>query len=357
MARRAKKEWARAIVRCLLALDASLVAAFALAQDAPAVGLQPDVTFSEYSPLSSDSEIVRRSLSPLAMAEARRVLARSGKTLSGQSIDLSEEKFAVYVPPQAPPRGYALLVFVPPWQNARLPQGWASVLDQYGVIFVSAARSGNDENILGRREPLALIAAQNIIHRYAVDPGRIYIGGFSGGSRVALRIALSYPDVFRGALLNAGSDPIGAGGITPPSKELFLQFQNSTRLVYVTGDEDLGHLGMAAVSMRSMQEWCVFDVDAEVTARAGHEVAGPAALSRALEALLNPIQPDPDKLAACRSVYEADVTAELQQAQTLIAGGRRDDAQNLLMEINRRFGGLAAPRAVEMQSELDQSAR
>lgn len=58
-----------------------------------------------------------------------------------------------------PPHGFALLVFVPPWQDARLPPEWAKVLDRYGAIFVSAARSGNDENVLGRREPLALLAA------------------------------------------------------------------------------------------------------------------------------------------------------------------------------------------------------
>jgi poly(3-hydroxybutyrate) depolymerase len=52
---------------------------------------------------------------------------------------------------------------------------------------------------------LALIAAQNAMAQYSVDPQQVYIGGFSGGSRVALRLALGYPDVFHGALLNAGS--------------------------------------------------------------------------------------------------------------------------------------------------------
>src|SRR5208282_4778992 len=55
----------------------------------------------------------------------------------------------------------------------------------------------------------ALLAAQNIMHRYTVNPDRVYVAGFSGGSRVAMRLALGYPDLFRGALLNAGSDPIG----------------------------------------------------------------------------------------------------------------------------------------------------
>jgi Esterase PHB depolymerase len=344
-------------VHCLLALGASCIALFEFAHDAHAAtdGLQHDVVCTDYSPLSNNSELVRRLLSPLAAAQAHQILARSGKVLSEQSIRLSEEKFVVYVPSQAPHHGYALLVFVPPWQDERLPQGWASVLDHYGVIFVSAARSGNDESVLGRREPLALIASHNIIGRYAVDPERVYIAGFSGGSRVAMHLALGYPDVFRGALLNAGSDPIGdAGAPPPPPKELFLQFQNSTRLIYVTGENDFSHLSMAVDSMQSMQEWCVFDVYAEVTPRAWHEVADSSALSRALDALLNPVPPDQNKLAACRSVIEAELTAKLQQVESLIANGKHDVAKKLLVEIDRRFGGLAAPRSIGLGSTSEQ---
>jgi len=353
MVRQPEAGQARVMVHCLLALGVSFMTLCGFAHDAHAGtdGVQRDVVFTDYSPLSSNSELLRRLLSPLAAAQVQQILARSGKVLSEQSINLTEEKFVVYVPLHEPPHGYALLVFVPPWQDARLPQGWASVLDHYGVIFVSAARSGNDESDLGRREPLALIAAQNIIRRYAVDTDHVYVAGFSGGSRVAMRLALGYPDVFRGALLNAGSDPIGdVEGPPPPPKELFLQFQNSTRLIYVTGEYDSSHLSMAVDSMRSMQEWCVFDVYAQVTLRAWHEVADFRALSRALDALLNPVPPDPNKLAACRSVVEGELTANLQQVESLIASGKRDDAQKLLIKIDRRFGGLAAPRSIDLGS-------
>ena len=55
-------------------------------------------------------------------------------------------------------------------------------------------------------EPLALLAAHNIMQPYSVNREHVFIGGVSGGSRIALRVALSYRDLFRGALLNAGSD-------------------------------------------------------------------------------------------------------------------------------------------------------
>ena len=67
--------------------------------------------------------------------------------------------------------------------------------------------------------------------RYPIDPKRVYVGGLSGGSRAAEMTALAYPDVFRGALLNAGSDPIGGeAGIYLPPAELFRRFQE-TKLV------------------------------------------------------------------------------------------------------------------------------
>jgi hypothetical protein len=339
----------RAIKPILLALSLWAIA-WRAAADTPPIqitGLH-DAVFTEYSPLSGNTELARRMISPLSAAQIPQLLARAGKGLSEQPINLAEEKFAVYVPAQAPPHGYALLVFVPPWSDARLPPGWAAVLDRYGVIFVSAARSGNDVTPLGRRAPLALVAAYNVMRLYPVDPERVYISGFSGGSRTALRLALGYPDLFRGALLNAGSDPIGTTELPLPPRDLFLRFQKATRLVYVTGAQDPASLEADEQSIHSMREWCVSDIDVEVTHWKGHESASPTALSTALHALLNPVEPDLAKLAACRAAVDAKLDTQFQQVVSFMAAGKRDEAQKLLHQIDARFGGLAAPRSVEL---------
>jgi len=157
----AKNDGARTLLRVsnaiLPALSMSVMSLCAAADTPPAqiTGLH-DAVLGEYSPLSGNAELARRLLSPLSAAQIPELLAHAGKGLSEQPINLAQEKFAVYVPAQAPARGYALLVFVPPWSDARLPPGWAAVLDRYGVIFVSAARSGNDVTPLGRRAPLAI---------------------------------------------------------------------------------------------------------------------------------------------------------------------------------------------------------
>jgi pimeloyl-ACP methyl ester carboxylesterase len=310
-----------------------------------------DTVFTEYASYSSNPELVRRLLSPLSATRLEQDLKQSGKTLAAQPLSLPEEKFIVYLPSEQPTRGYGLLVFVPPWQDARIPPGWSAVLDQYGVIFVSAARSGNDEATFGRREPLALLAAHNITQQYPVNPERTYIAGFSGGSRVALRLALGYPDLFRGAVLNAGSGPIGDVQIPLPPKELFFQFQSSMRLIYVTGDWDADQLVDDSWSVRSMHQWCVFNIDHYNEPRRGHEVMGAAALANALKSLSSKVEPNLGKLAACRAPIDAAMHSRLQEVQSLMSSGRRADADKLLTIIDRQYGGLAAPSSLELMSK------
>jgi pimeloyl-ACP methyl ester carboxylesterase len=304
--------------------------------------------FTGYTPLSGNAEIVRRMLSPLAAAQIPAVLARTGTRLSDQPVNLAEEKFVVYRPAREPVQGYGVLVFVPPWNESVLPSDWVPVLEQFGLIFVSAARSGNDQSVLGRRYPLALLAEYNVAKQNRIDPGRIYVAGFSGGSRVALRLALAYPDIFRGAILNASSDPIGDEKAPVPPKELFSRFQESMHLVYVTGDRDVLPQINDRISMRSMRNWCVFNVDSRMETGMAHDTMTASALTRALEYLSSPAETDESKLADCRAGIERELDAEIQQTESLIAAGKRDEARQKLLAIDARFGGLAAPRSIEL---------
>jgi hypothetical protein len=147
--------------RVLPAFRVMLMALLAGTADARAAptSMQGDVVFTDHSALSGSEEVVRRMLSPLHALQVSQELKRSGKVLFEQAVDLAFEKFAVYVPPQTPPSGFSLLVFVSPFREQLLPQKWTAALDRHGMIFVSAANSGNDANVLDRRAPLALLAA------------------------------------------------------------------------------------------------------------------------------------------------------------------------------------------------------
>ncbi|MDP9010548.1 MAG: hypothetical protein M3N91_17885 [Pseudomonadota bacterium] len=338
-----------------------LLLSWSLTLAAPAVadtageftGLRSDIVFSDYSALSSSAELLRRLLSPLNADQVSKRLSHSAVALREQPIDLAQERFAVYVPTHSRTQGYGLLVFVPPWEKAMLPQGWAEILDRHGVIFVSAANSGNEANVLDRREPLALLAAHNALQRFRVDPQRIYIGGFSGGSRVALRLALGFPDVFRGAFLDAGSDPIGDAQTPLPPAELFSRFQEMTRIVYISGQDDAANIEKDSASTRSMLEWCVFDWYAERSPWSGHEVAGAAALGRALDMLDKHVKSNLARLENCRLHINRELAKQIDQANALLAAGNVEGARRLLNKIDARYGGLAAPRSVDLAARIE----
>ena len=318
-----------------------------------APGLHRDVVFSEYSPLSGNAELIRRLLSPLAAWQTRESIARNGAQMREQPIDLAKERYVLYVPARAGARGHGLLVFVPPWNEAGLPRGWDSVLERYDLVFVSAANSGNDANLLGRRDPLALLGATNAMRRLDIDPERVYVGGFSGGSRIALRLALGYPDVFRGALLIAGSDPIGTSSEVLPPAELMRTFQERTHVVYLTGEQDKLHIDMDRVSFASLRSWCVNALDADVTPGVGHEVADPRALARGLEALRTTPPVNAARLASCRAGVDAELAKSLEKLEAVVNSGARAEAHRQLLEVDAHFGGLAAPRTIELARKCD----
>jgi pimeloyl-ACP methyl ester carboxylesterase len=313
----------------------------------PTVGLQQDVVFTAYSPLSANAELARRALSPLTGERMAAALRRQGAALAEQPVELSSERFVVYVPAHPPASGYGLVVFITPWPKAELPPEWRPVFDQAGVIFVSAANAGNDQTTLGRREPLAVLAATNVIARYPVDKSRVYVAGLSGGSRVAMRVAIAYPDLFRGAILNAGSDPVGADAPLPP-RELMQPLQEASRFVYLTGGDDSAVLADDAASRQSLRTVCMFNLDVEALPGMGHDLAPPFALARALKLLDTPPKVDAVRLAACRAALDRAIGARLDAAEALLAAGERAKALAALDQIDRRWGGLAAPHSVAL---------
>ncbi len=312
-------------------------------------GLMKDVTFGDHAAAASSSELARRLLTPLAFERIKPHLADA----KAEPLDLAQERFVVYVPQGAPPPdGYGLLVFIPPWPQAALPKDWAHVLDRRGMIFVSAAHSGNDADTLDRRIPLALLGYENIRRRYRLDPSRSYVGGLSGGSRVALRVALAYPDLFRGALLNAGSDPLGGDGIVLPPADLFRRFQDSTRVVFVTGDRDEANVHNDLVSRKSLRDGCVFDVASVTMPRTGHSIADAASLERALKTLDAPRDVDANALASCRADFDHALAAKTAEAEAAIAAGDRARAVEILNAIDARYGGAAAVGIASLRSRL-----
>jgi len=199
-------------------------------------------------------------------------------------------------------------------------------LDRHGLIFVSATSSGNEERVLDRRLPLALLAWENVRARYPIDPKRVYVGGLSGGSRAAEITALAYADVFRG-------------------------FQE-TRLVYVTGEADDVNLHDDKVSRASMRDWCVFNVEVKYPRKLGHEPLDRASFDQALDALEQKSAVDPGELARCNARVQRELAAKLAEAEAAIVRGDRDEARAQLRAIDGQYGGLAAPAILDLNARM-----
>lgn len=310
----------------------------------PTTGLLPDVTFNAMPTNARNGELLRRLVSPLQAQRISAALGNRPDALGAPPLDPHQQRFALYVPPTPPPpAGYALLVFVPPWKQARVPVQWIPVLNRTHTIFITAADSGNDANVLNRRDPLALLATAGAMRHYRINPAQVFIGGFSGGSRVALRLALGYPDVFHGALLDAGSDPIGTAAVPLPPTDLLHRFQESSRIVFLTGDADFIRRAQLAHASDALKHWCVFQTRSVTLLNTPHVLASVAEVAEALAWLRQTSRPDPARITACRANRQTDLAASMAELRDDIASGDTQRALQGLHQVDDEYGNLATP--------------
>jgi len=314
-------------------------------------GWHKELRFDLLSPLAAKWELARRVLPPTLVDRLQRFERSQGVVAVEQTIDLGEESFDLYVPKHRPEAGYGLIVFVAPVDEFALPVDWRREFDRLGLLLVMPRDAGNEQSVFDRRMPLALHAFENVVRRYPVDAQRRYVAGFSGGSRVAQRLALGFPDLFSGALLFAGSDPFGEGDKAPPPRELFRQFVATSRVVFVSGGQDMPNRLHDAKTRESFEAHCMTRFDTVSVARLAHWVPPRRYLGKALDALES-LQSHPPADEACLRRLEAEVHAALDGVESQLAGGQAQAAGEALGAAEDRYGGLAAPRSVELARRI-----
>lgn len=319
------------------------------ASSASAGQMLTDQVFDRYSPMAASDEFSRRVFSPTTFDRLQRFQVYLGKPAVVHTVDLSHERFDVFVPRVKPSSGYGLLVFVSPIQRWPLTHDWKKVLDRAGIIYVSAVRSGNSQNVYERRIPLALHAYENITTRYPIDPSRVTISGFSGGSRTAIRIAAAYADLFTGALLIGGAKTMGEEDFAPPPKELMTLMQRRMRIVYSTGRHDMPNVRLDGYSMDALRLRCVAGVFKISEAEISHEVPNRKVLQRVLNRLEKPLEA---KLLSaqseCATALAARVDHDVKLAEGRYADGDKTAAGELLGAADLAWGGLASERLIAL---------
>jgi predicted esterase len=148
-----------------------------------------------------------------------------------QADELIEWEFTVpeSYDPENPP---GLLVYISPSHSGYIPTGWGRLTTSRNLIWVAANKSSNQVQV-ARRLTYALLAVGLAGKNYEIDSNRIYLSGFSGGSRVSGLLAPSYPGVFRGAIYMGGAEIWGPEE-TPPN---LVEMQNN-RYAFLVGSED-----------------------------------------------------------------------------------------------------------------------
>jgi pimeloyl-ACP methyl ester carboxylesterase len=335
----------------LAALLAGIVlASFAIAGESSQA--PHPVTLDVLSPLASSDQLVTRLLSPVTQLRIDRYVGHASSPLAAQTIRVGEETFDLFVPSDPGDPGYGVMVFIWPGDEMSMPSSWRRLFEERHLIFIAARRSGNGQNVLERRLPLALHGLEYVKRHYRIDPQRVYLGGFSGGSRVAQKLALGYPDIFRSLMLVGGSDPIGTAGFVPPSRERMRLFQRHTRIVFATGTQDLPNRTKDARTHASFADFCVQGVQDISPSRTGHWVPEDRVMARVLRALEDPVQDDEAASSACETRLQGAIRARLDEVRQLQAAGREEEARDKLAAIDELYGGLAAPDSLRLAEAL-----
>jgi predicted esterase len=244
------------------------------------------------------------------------------------------------------------MVFVWPADDIQVPADWWKVLRDRHMIYVASRRSGNTENIFDRRVPLALHGYEYVRNKYNVDPERVYIGGFSGGSRTAQRVAMAYPDVFRGAFLVGGSDTLGGeSGFTLPSEEISRTLQKRTRFIFSTGGDDSVNRAKDARTRKNLEALCMQGVRVVPQNGVEHWVPNGRGFIRVLNELERTISQIEDA-EACDENLRKFIDEGLASVEQKIEDGDLKMAGELLGQLDAQYGGLATPKSVALARSI-----
>ena len=197
-----------------------------------------------------------------------------------QKILAPEEPISweLYIPKNDSTEAPGVFLYVSPMNTGRIDSRWREVMDQQNLIYIAANKSGNKIPTI-RRMVLANLGIKALGQRYAFDINHINVAGFSGGGRVASRIATQYPEVFTGALYICGVD-FWKKDKTPDVERLI---QN--RFVFLTGTKDFNRRETRQIQQRYIKAGAK-NTKLIVVPNMAHKHPDAAYLTEAIEFLL-----------------------------------------------------------------------
>jgi len=127
----------------------------------------------------------------LALAAKAQTPARGAVIDPVQCAGDPSQSYALYLPSgYAPDRAWSLLLaFHPAARGRQLVEKYQAAAERYGYIVAASNNARNGPHAVSAAAAQAM--GTDVGRRFAVDPKRIYLTGFSGGARVSLALALA----------------------------------------------------------------------------------------------------------------------------------------------------------------------
>jgi predicted esterase len=166
------------------------------------------------------------------------------KSLAGTFPPDKPLRYRVRIPLGRSPSG--VLVFVSSGESGEMPRGWIGQLDARNLIWIAADDFGN-AHPSAQRILAAIAGLKFIASSETIDARRLYIGGISGGGRIASQIMSRFPGQFGGGLFIVGAD------FWTAAEEPLLPRIAANRYVFITGTEDFNRLDMQTVYAKYRQ--------------------------------------------------------------------------------------------------------
>ncbi len=216
-------------------------------------------SFTERSPLSGIQvflERYQRTFEEIAKVDPAR-----------GAYNLARESFELYVPESyRPETPWGLLVWISPGQygGVRKPENMKVLADKR-LIWIGPNQAGNDR-FGWDRVGLALDAVHAMKKLYTLDEERVYIGGYSGGGRLASGVAVLYPEMFQGGFFFYGCDyyrkmtvtdkpgAVWPAGFAPPPRAVLKLVRERNRYVMLTGGLDFNRAQTIAYHQQYLED-------------------------------------------------------------------------------------------------------
>lgn len=143
--------------------------------------------------------------SPIEL-DRRTIRARIKMNYPKLTRELGQETFRVRLPKAydpATPSG--VLVWISPSPDGRIPEIFAPICDELGLIAVGVDNNGNRREITDRLQN-HLDSIETLARSARIDQQRIYLTGVSGGGRSSSILQLAFPEHFAGCVPIIGLD-------------------------------------------------------------------------------------------------------------------------------------------------------